>query len=561
MSRNIRWDQVSGPGVPNFDAGDAGSGWLKLGENLMNAGVKNRELALREQLQAAQIADYQARTKGTGAYARTGGSGGSGGGSGVAATDWEAYKANAGLVPSQQQQQQALPAEQALKQSLERPVAPTGQELPRLTEITEENLKRVNPAYDLRLEQKQDINNAYQTAIDAGGRVNPNLAGLQQSLEAVRSTPMFGSTEEVLALGPDGVKGKATATQQAVTQLEQAIKVAQQPYTSPALQEQLNAAHTLHPQVEEERKIAERLLGDENLSITGQINKIKAQDEAARQTYLNQMEVFNKATKETTAPTSQQAVNAVTEAIGSGVDSKTSESFPDLNQMGLNDLRQYRSRYRESYLNTLNKPLTTPPEFIQRYRQDAINNLEAKAAAYGRTPNRKEIGAMEQSIGPGAAKAWQEQQKSRYGLYEKEIEDWIKIKEGSSKEVNNALLNKIREGNPSSVHSDLTKKITGWESIGDALTPGSGGQNRAEQSINNLYTYANENGIKLPKMQEAITKSLQALINDEPISPDWNVDLFFKTLRNSLNKEDALPKNIKDTDLKKLLMPESMGIF
>jgi hypothetical protein len=65
----------------------------KVGESLMagaknyhDSMIQNKELALKEQLQAAQIADYEARTKGTGAYARTGGSGGSGGGGGRAGT-------------------------------------------------------------------------------------------------------------------------------------------------------------------------------------------------------------------------------------------------------------------------------------------------------------------------------------------------------------------------------------------------------------------------------------------------------------------------------------------
>jgi len=80
MSRNIRWQQVSGPGVPNFDTGNAGELFAKLGQGLIDTGIKNREMGLKERLLEAQLADYDARVQGKGTYARTGRSGGSGDG-------------------------------------------------------------------------------------------------------------------------------------------------------------------------------------------------------------------------------------------------------------------------------------------------------------------------------------------------------------------------------------------------------------------------------------------------------------------------------------------------
>jgi len=530
----------------------------------------NREMGLKERLLEAQLADYDARVQGKGAYARTGRSGGSGEGSGVASNDWEAYKANAGLrVVPQQQTVGVSPEAEAVKQALlERPEAPTAKELPSLLEATNDRLGSINPQYGAALQAINGLTNQHDQLIKSGGLVNPEVATLQTALDDIRKQTVVPNAstitpEEILKLGPEELKVRADTLGSSTKYLENKIaELSNKAYASPDVVAKRQQSAALAPIVSQEKEKALQTLNEANEAISLIRKDVNSQNDIASKDFTTRMKAFNEASKEAAAPTSKQNVADITNAVGSGIP-LNSDKFPDLSTMNLSDLQKYRSRFRESYLETLNSPLTTSPEFIEQYRQEAITNLEAKAAAYGRTPNRREIGAMEQSIGPGAAKAWQAQQKTRFDLYEKEIDDWIDVKSGGSeKDKTSALLTSIREGNPSKHHSALTSKITGFESLADAFSPGSAGTNKAEQSINNLYTYANEKGIKLPKMQEGITKALQTLINEEPISPDWDVNLFNDTLVKYLIQEEALPKGLNVTELKDLLTAESkLGIY
>lgn len=531
----------------------------------------NKELALKEQLQAAQIADYEAKKLGKGYYSKTGSGSGSGGG--VAGTDWEAYKANAGLVAPQQGQGTTVPQQAPL----ERPTAPTAKELPQLlsTEVDAPQLEFLKREQQRLLAEKGSLEEIPYVAPETDA-LRQGIAAYDQQIKDASKT--VSSPVSAFKLWPghtnirariNAEKGEATPNEvnlneltQGKAALESALaKASINPQITSIEKELQNPESDLNweMQFRQEAANAEKQnIEAKNREIENQRYIIGKENEAARNEFLQLSSAFEKAQQ---SPTSEQVVgNAVTN-IGSGNAPATENGFPDLSKMSLDDLRNYRSKYRQEYLKSLDSVTEIPQQDIEEYRRLAIANLEAQAAAYGRTPTRKEIAAMERSIGPGAAKNFKERQAERYETYEKEIEDWLKIKEGTDKEKSSALLSKVREGNPAEIHKDLTQKITGWESLGDALTPGSGGVNRAEQSVNNLYTLANEKNISLTKMQEGITKSLQALINAEPVSPDWNVELFEETLIQYLQKEKALPEGMSILDLKKALMPESMGLI